>query len=275
MVRVPVVGVVAPSDRLPNRASASSKNRIRRRSPLRPCRSTRAEVLLRLADVLAHDRGQVDGEQVQSQRTGDDLCCHRLARSRRSGEQGADPLAPGQLRVEAPLVHHPCPVLHPRHQFPQLGHDVGRKDQVVPGVGDRYPTGEGAQLVAALAARGGEEIGRGQRRRPRKVAVRTAVVVRGGVRTSQSQPGRDGGGPGGVQRSGWTTAGSGRRGRRSPPRRGRRPPTRRHPATKRVVGGREAGSKARRAHRAAPGPTGPSVPWFRERRPLESCAAPS
>src|SRR2546430_3528262 len=54
-----------------------------------------AEVLLRLADVLADDRAQIDPVEVEAELGGEHLGGHRLSRSARPGEERADPEAAG------------------------------------------------------------------------------------------------------------------------------------------------------------------------------------
>src|SRR2546425_956813 len=50
------------------------------------------EVLLRLADVLAHDRREVDPEELESELLRQHLASHRLACSGLAGEEHLQPL---------------------------------------------------------------------------------------------------------------------------------------------------------------------------------------
>ena len=64
------------------------------------------EVLLRLADVLVDDGGEVDRVEVEAQLAGDHLGGHRLAGPRRPGEQRRDALAAATAALHAPRLEH-------------------------------------------------------------------------------------------------------------------------------------------------------------------------
>ena len=62
------------------------------------------QVLLRLADVLADDRAQVDPVEVEPQLVREHLGGHRLAGAARAGEERADAEAARALRGESPVL---------------------------------------------------------------------------------------------------------------------------------------------------------------------------
>ena len=115
------------SERLPNSASASSKNRTR--SPAAAAPSS-FEVLLGLADVLADDRRQVDLVQVQPQNAGHHLGGQRLSGAGRPGEQRHH--SGRRHRRELPPAVHDVAAPVPGGQFAPVPHVVGRQHQVVP-----------------------------------------------------------------------------------------------------------------------------------------------
>ena len=104
-VGVAVVRVLT-SLRLPKSASASSKKRIAF------ARSAAAKTRARFFSVspmyLLTDRGEIDLVEIEPELARDDLRGHRLARAGRAGEEHVQPLAEGELVVEAPLVVAPA-----------------------------------------------------------------------------------------------------------------------------------------------------------------------
>jgi hypothetical protein len=92
------------------------------------------QVLLRLADVLADHRGQVDLVQVEAEGVGQHIGGHRLAGTGRAGEQDGQALAHRQLAVEPPRVIDKVAVPDLIVDLTQLGHLVRGQDDVIPGV---------------------------------------------------------------------------------------------------------------------------------------------
>ncbi len=73
-----------------------------------------AQVLLRLADIFADHRREVDAVEIEAQAVGDDLGSHRLARAAFSGEQGVDAQAAIHLVGKAPFLVDRIALLHLR-----------------------------------------------------------------------------------------------------------------------------------------------------------------
>ena len=182
------------SVRLPNRASASSNSRI---APLRLGGvEDAAQVLLRLADVLADDAGEVDPVEVEAQVRGDDLGGHRLAGPARPREQGGDAAAATELGPEPPGLVDAAALLDLVGELAQLRADVGVDDDVVPAPGGLDPARELVEPGPGLRPARVPQAGAGD-----------AVVVaaaRRGPRSRRSPPARS------------RTAGRSRRPRRSP-----------------------------------------------------------
>ena len=193
------------SERLPNRASASSK-----KSTTLPALGgveDLVEVLLRLADVLADHRRQVELEQVEAELAGDDLGGQRLAGARRPGEQRDQ--AARRRRREAPLVVHRVGVAVAVDDLAQQLHAVGRQHDVVP---RRGSGGCGGRARRSARRRDGARRGRGRRRGcERRPTWRSCVGVRRWVRGGVAERGRPlvVGRLGGRRRGGRPTAGSG------------------------------------------------------------------
>ena len=103
------------------------------------------EVLLRLADVLADDRRQVELEQVEAELAGDDLGGQRLAGARRPGEQRD--LAARRRRREPPLVVHLVGVAVAVDDLAQQLHAVRRQHDVVPRRGSAGCAGRGGRCA--------------------------------------------------------------------------------------------------------------------------------
>ena len=121
--------------RLPNSASASSKKRI---APLRSrVVEELREVLLGLADVLAHDARQVDPKQLQPQLAREHLGGHGLAGARFAGEERGEATAERDAPAKTPVLEHAAPVAHPRRGEIELVEQLLRQDQVVARVGLR------------------------------------------------------------------------------------------------------------------------------------------
>src|SRR5262249_13073334 len=111
-----------------------------------------AEILLRLADVLADDAGQVDAIEVELQMVGEDVGGHRLARAGRARKERADAAPSGQARGEAPRLVHLGASGHLVRDLMELGQDVGWQDDVLPGGAGRETLGEFAEAPADLLA---------------------------------------------------------------------------------------------------------------------------
>ncbi len=110
------------------------------------------EVLLGLADVLGDDRGQVDPVQLEPELAGQDLGGQGLAGARGAGEQRGDPLAAGDLALEAPVLEDLPAVLDVGAKLAELGQAVGRQHQVVPGGERRDLARQGGEDAAGLGA---------------------------------------------------------------------------------------------------------------------------
>jgi hypothetical protein len=101
-VGVAIVDGLAPRVRLPNSASASSnsKHRVAGLGGVEQL----AEVLLGLADPLAHHLREIDLVQVQAQLVGDDARHHRLAGAGRAGQQQEQAAPAGEHPAQLGLV---------------------------------------------------------------------------------------------------------------------------------------------------------------------------
>jgi len=93
------------------------------------------EVLLGLADVLAHDRGEVDLVQFHAGVGGDYLRGHRLPRPRGAGEQRNHARSAAEPLLELPLGVDPPLVGHVRGDRPEFAHRVGLELDVLPPCG--------------------------------------------------------------------------------------------------------------------------------------------
>ena len=62
------------------------------------------QVFLRLADVLVHDRAEIDAEKVEAQLPRQDFGCHGFPCAAAAGKQGADPQAALTFFRESPIV---------------------------------------------------------------------------------------------------------------------------------------------------------------------------
>ena len=91
-----------------------------------------AQVLLRLANVLADHRRQVDAIQVQPQLVGQDFGRHSLAGAAFAAEQHRD-AQPAAAAAESPGVVHGAAPFHLVGNVPQYVHAIGRQRDVVPG----------------------------------------------------------------------------------------------------------------------------------------------
>src|SRR5262249_17817199 len=111
-----------------------------------------AEVLLRLADVLAHDRGEVDAIQIQAQLVRDPLGRHRLARAALAGEEDADAEAPAHLAGETPVLVDPGALPDLVGNVMEEGRRTSRQDEVVPGRLGIEALGKGIQPGARRRA---------------------------------------------------------------------------------------------------------------------------
>ncbi len=121
-----------------------------------------AQVLLRLADVLAHHGGQIDLVELESEPAGDDLGRHRLSGTRRTGEEHVESLAERQLAAEAPLFEHAGAIADLIAELAQLFEPVGRQHDVLPRVVGLDLLGESRQPAARLAPAGSQQVRRGQ-----------------------------------------------------------------------------------------------------------------
>ena len=90
------------------------------------------EVLLGLADVLVHDRRQVDDIEVKAEIGGNNLGRHRLAHAGVARKEPGDALAARRAGTHAPRVEHPLPVACPGGQLPELDDDVVGQHEVTP-----------------------------------------------------------------------------------------------------------------------------------------------
>ena len=131
--------------RLPNNASASSKNRIALLD------SASLKIFARFfsvsPNVFADHRRQVDLVQVELQLVGDHFRRHGLAGPGRAGEQRAQPLAVRQLALEAPFAQHTMAMPIVTADFPQLGQRILGYHEVLPGIPRLDLDGEIAQLM--------------------------------------------------------------------------------------------------------------------------------
>src|SRR5207253_5317502 len=109
-----------------------------------------SEVLLRLADVLAHDLAQVDAVEVEPELVREHLALHRLPRTARALEERADPEPATRLRREAPRV---VDLRAPADVRGDLAQDLAlrlRQDEVVPPRGRLDPLREVVETWARL-----------------------------------------------------------------------------------------------------------------------------
>ncbi len=139
-VGVAVVRVLRTSERLPNSASASSKNSIAFAV------SAAAKMRSRFFSVspmyLLTTVAQVDLVEVEAELAGDDLGGHRLAGARATGEQRAHALAEGEHPLEAPLAEHLPALRDAIADVTELFECIGREDQVVPLIRRPHLAGE-------------------------------------------------------------------------------------------------------------------------------------
>ena len=147
-----------------------------------------AEVLLGLADVLAHHRAQVDPVEVEAQVVGDDLGGERLAGAARPAEDGRAAQPGVTAHPQTPLVVH-------RHPVARVGGEQlerlplrRREDQVVPRGRGLDALGVGAQVGAVDGAAGVPE--RRPGRRPPPSRSRRSTRRRGRRRPRARPPGR-------------------------------------------------------------------------------------
>ncbi len=116
------------SVRFPNRASASSKNRIQ--SLLSARSKRRARFCSVSADVLAHEAREVDAEDVAPRVLAEERGGERLARAGRPEEERA--ITRLDATIETPLDHHLPGVRDPVLDVADLRQRGGMEDQVGP-----------------------------------------------------------------------------------------------------------------------------------------------
>ena len=70
------------------------------------------KILFRLSDVFAHNRAEIDAEQIELEFVRQDLCRERFARAARSGEKRAQSQAATRFFRKTPFVTDPRAMLH-------------------------------------------------------------------------------------------------------------------------------------------------------------------
>ncbi len=134
----------------------------------------RCQILLGFADVLADHTGQVDPVQIQAQLACQDIGRHGLAGARRTGEQGAQAFAQGQLALEAPGFQHLGAITNLVAHLVQASQGLGRQDDILPGVMRRDALGQKSQARTELHLSRGGQVAELQVARIRIAAARQA-----------------------------------------------------------------------------------------------------
>src|SRR5690606_20799534 len=100
------------------------------------------QILLRLSDVLADDRGEVDLIEVYAQIPGHHLCCHRLSRPGGPYEKSIQASAQGELPLKAPVAVDQSPMPDMVSYIPELLDLICWQDDILPGVPGLDPPGQ-------------------------------------------------------------------------------------------------------------------------------------